>query len=161
MKEKSKIEAACIGPPSYDVKGGDLFDDIASAASTLLPVPAKEAMAIVLDEMKFVCMAQDVYSRYLLEAHRDVTGESLEGMVDLVLTAPLYNVRNKCSMDKSSHEMFKHEGMSAFVEFACQEMPVWARRQLYFIAHGCSFPKGIRSWNLCRRKCRILKPTEK
>lgn len=40
----------------------------------------------------------------------------LESKVDLILTAPPYNVRNKRSMDNSLYDIIKPEDMSDFVE---------------------------------------------
>lgn len=59
--------AGSAGELSLAVKEGDLLHDIAPTAPKLSPDAAEEAMAIVLDEMKFVWLDYDVYFCDLLE----------------------------------------------------------------------------------------------
>lgn len=67
-------------PPLSDVRKEDVLDDVASASSTLLTDAEKDAMSIVLVEMKCVCAVYDVDFQVLSEAHENVACESLEEM---------------------------------------------------------------------------------
>lgn len=93
-----------------------------TSSSTLLPSAAMEDISVGQDKKKSVYMVSDVDFRNLLEAHEDVARDSLEGEVDLVQTSPLFNVRNKCSLDSSPNEILMPEDMSDFADFASQVM---------------------------------------
>lgn len=81
--------------------------------------------------MKCGCMEYDVEFWDLVEVHDDVKGDSLEGMVDLVLAEHSYNMRDKCSMDSFLHNTLKAEGMSDFVLLAHQAMDAGAQKTCF------------------------------
>lgn len=56
-----------------------ILDNNAPPSSTQFSEAAEEAMSLVPDEMKSVCMFHDVEFRDLLEAHEDVAVNLLEG----------------------------------------------------------------------------------
>lgn len=93
IKGKTETEAASSDQPSSDVKEEDVMNNIVLADFTLIPDSTKKTMEIFLEEMKFVCMIYDVCFQELLEEPQSFAGDSLEGIVDHVLTDPPYHVR--------------------------------------------------------------------
>lgn len=87
----------------------ELLDDKAFASSTLLADAVKEAMSVLLDEMKSNCMLNDLDFWDPLEAHEAVARASLEEKVDMVLIDHSYNVNIEGSMDNSLHKTFTPE----------------------------------------------------
>lgn len=114
LGKSSRINTSYAGPSPSDVKQEDVLEDISATSFTLLPDAAEEAMLIILHEKKSVCIFYNVHPRDLLEAPDGVAGGLLEGEVDLLLTNPPYNVRNKCTMDNSLHDISTHQEMSHF-----------------------------------------------
>lgn len=102
------------------MKEEDVLDDIVPAASTSLPVAAKEAMSFFLDGAKSGYKAYVVHFQDGPESHEDVAGDLLEGKVDLILAYPPYNARKERSMDNSLHEIFTSEDISDFVDLGRQ-----------------------------------------
>lgn len=120
MEKRSRIGAGSVGRPSYDANEDDVLDDIAAASPTLLRDAAKDAMSTFLDEMISVWMFNYVDSPKLSVAHENVAGHLTEGKVDLILTDPPYNVRNKRNKNNSSRSMFTTEDMCHFKDVGCQ-----------------------------------------
>lgn len=79
-----------VGRPSPNVTEKDFLDNIAPVASTVLPHASRDAMSIVLNEMRFVCMVYYVDFQHVLEAYKDVTGNTVDGKVDLILNNSQY-----------------------------------------------------------------------
>lgn len=71
-----------------------VFDEIVHAFSKLLSHAVRESTAIILDNIKGICMAYDEDFRHLVQAHEDVTSDFLERNVDFALADPTYNARN-------------------------------------------------------------------
>lgn len=103
-----------------------VLDEVAPAASALLPDAAKEASSIVLNEIKSDCMVYDVNFPDLPKAHEHVAGDSLNGKVNLVLNSPPCNVRNDRSMENYLHDIFAPEDLTDFVELLLQVMATGA-----------------------------------
>lgn len=76
-KGNRRIEASCVRRPSSDVKEKDVLEDIVPAASTILLDTVKEAMVIVLTNMKSGCVVYNVNFWDLLDSHGDVAGNLL------------------------------------------------------------------------------------
>lgn len=79
-------------------------------------------MSVVLYKMKSVGIVYDMHIWDFLDAHEDVAGASPNENVDIVLTSPLYNVKNEHSIDTSSNDILMAEDMSDFVELERQLM---------------------------------------
>lgn len=88
LKERSQVKAGFAGQPLSPVKEEEVLDDIAAAACNLIPDAAKEAMLIVLEEMKSVWIDSNADFWDVLEAHGDVVDDWLQGKEDLVLADP-------------------------------------------------------------------------
>lgn len=136
--EEMKPDWRVLGRPSSSDLREEECDHKARGSSTLFSDAAMEAMLIVPDEMKYICMVHDLAFWALLRAYEDVTGDSLEGKVDL-LSSPPYNVTNKRSMDNSWHEIFPPETMSKFVGLARQV--ILAVAEEHSLCSWIQFPK--------------------
>lgn len=75
------------------MKEEDVLNEIASATTILLLDAAKDAMSIILDEIKSVCMVYNVEFPNLVEGHENVAIESPERKDKHFLSDPPYNVR--------------------------------------------------------------------
>ena len=107
-----------------EVRGNRLEDiikeedvlDVVPALSDDLTADAKNAFEILSRDMVKYVSFHTTHFKELDPAHADVTGEEIQGEIDLVLADPPYNIRREAGRHNSSHDVLSDDSMSDFTE---------------------------------------------
>lgn len=111
-------------PPTV-ANENDVLDIAVPAALVEISEYSRTAFSTLSDVMKAVCSIYDKGFKQLTESYEMEAGDSLFGIVDLLLSEPSYNVRRKAERAISEHNLFPRKYIRDLASCARKLLRLW------------------------------------